>query len=286
MIKILVTGSNGQLGSELKSLSNNYNYQFVFTDIEDLDITNQNHLKSFIKTNRINVIINCAAYTNVEKAEIETESALKINHLAIKYLAEIAKKNQIKFIHISTDYVFDGFKKEPYIETDKTNPLSFYGVSKLKGEQEIIKINPGNSVIIRTSWLYSNFGSNFVKSIVNNGNIKNELNVVDDQVGSPTYANDLANVLLNIIPTIKNKDVEIYHYSNSGVCSWYQLSAEIINTLNFACKINPIKTSQLNLKAKRPMFSVLNTDKIKSKYKITIPHWKVSLNRCLNAKDE
>ena len=213
-LNILVTGSNGQLGSEIRVLESNYDYNFVFTTKDDLDISDETNILDIILKNKINCIINCAAYTAVDKAEEDKELADKINRKAVKKLAKISQELNIKLIHISTDYVFDGTVCKPYCEEYQTNPNSVYGQTKLDGELEMVKINPHNSLIIRTSWVYSSFGNNFVKTMLKLGKSKNELGVIFDQVGTPTYAADLAEVILDILPKIENNKVEIYNYSN------------------------------------------------------------------------
>jgi len=278
---ILITGSNGQLGSEIQKLSTNYNYNFFFTTKDTLDITNKNSVKEFVKQNSIDVIINCAAYTAVDKAESEQKEANLVNKKAVKNLAQISKENSIKFIHISTDYVFDGKNFKPYIEYDITNPQGVYGQTKLDGEEAMIKISPLNSIIIRTSWVYSSFGNNFVKTMLKLGKQKNELDVVFDQIGTPTYAVDLAKTILDILPKIQNKKIKIYHYSNEGVVSWYDFAKAIFEISNIDIKINPIQTKDYSTKAIRPNYSVLDKSKIKKKFNITIPYWKDSLKECL-----
>lgn len=286
MFNVLVTGSKGQLGSEIKELSINYNYNFFFTDRTNLDITNENEIKSFIQSNNINTIINCAAYTAVDKAEEEKEQADLVNRKAVKKLAKISNECGIKLVHISTDYVFDGKAYKPYVEEFQTKPNSVYGQTKLDGEKELIKINPKNSIIIRTSWVYSSHGSNFVKTMLRLGKEKESLGVIFDQVGTPTYANDLAQVILDIIPNIDNQKVEIYHYSNEGVLSWYDFAKEIIKMTKIDCKINPIETYQYPTIAKRPHYSLLNKAKIKKEFGIKIPYWKDSLDKCLKKMGE
>ena len=302
MNNILVTGSNGQLGSEIQELSSNYKYNFFFTDRDSLDITNENDIKSFIDSNDINTIINCAAYTAVDKAEDDEINADKINHLAVKYLAQIAKEKNIKLIHVSTDYVFNGEAYKPYVESDTTNPNGVYGKTKLHGEVAMQNINPANSIIIRTSWVYSSFGANFVKTMLRLGKVKEQLGVIFDQVGTPTYARDLAKAILDILPQIENKQVEIYNYSNEGAISWYDFAKEIMRMAKLECKINPIETKEylaLNADtpvpkgkvgcptpAKRPHYSLLNKSKIKEEFGIIIPYWKDSLNKCLSKMDE
>lgn len=287
MPKILVTGSNGQLGSEIKELTNNdRNNLYFFTDRDSLDITDQKMIKSFIATNRIDTIINCAAYTAVDKAEEDEANANAINHLAVKYLAEIAKEENIKLIHISTDYVFDGTNYRPYVESDPTNPKSVYGATKLAGEKAMQEANPANSIIIRTSWVYSSFGNNFVKTMLRLGKERDALGVIFDQVGTPTYAKDLAQTILDIVPQITNEKVEIYHYSNEGVLSWYDFAKEIMYMSKLECHIKPIETKEYPTPAKRPYYSLLNKAKIKKEFGITIPYWKDSVNACLKALGE
>ena len=281
MHNILVTGSNGQLGSELKELSLNYNYNFFFTSKDTLDITNKEYIKEFINKNNINTIINCAAYTAVDKAEEDEVNADKINHLAVKNLATIAKERNIKLIHISTDYVFDGKNFRPYIEDDIPNPTGIYGKTKLDGENAIREINPKNSIIIRTSWVYSSFGANFVKTMLRLGKERESLGVIFDQVGTPTYARDLAKTILDILPRITNDRVEVYNYSNEGVLSWYDFAKEIMKMAKTECYINPIETKEYPTPASRPHYSLLNKTKIKKEFNLTIPYWKDSLDECL-----
>ena len=281
MLNILVTGSRGQLGSEIQTLSSNYKYNFLFTNKDKLDITNKEYIKSFIEKEKIDIIVNCAAYIAVDKAEEEKELADKINHQAVKCLAERSKEKNIKLIHISTDYVFDGENFKPYIETDKTNPNSVYGHTKLNGENALKKINPKNSIIIRTSWLYSSFGENFVKTMLKLGKERDSLGVIFDQVGTPTYARDLAKSILDILPKIDNKNVEIYNYSNEGVLSWYDFAKEIMKMAKIECDIKPIETKDYPTSALRPHYSLLNKSKIKKEFNIIIPFWKDSLDECL-----
>ena len=283
---ILVTGSMGQLGSEIKELSSNYNYNFFFTTRDDIDITSKDSIKEFCQTNSINVIINCAAYTAVDKAESDEINADLVNRKAVKKLSIVAKELNIKLIHISTDYVFDGKNFKPYVEEFQTNPQSVYGKTKLDGENEIRDINPLNSIIIRTSWVYSYYGNNFVKTMLKLGREKEELSLIFDQVGTPTYAKDLAITILDIIPQIENSKVEIYNYSNEGVLSWYDFAKEIMKMAKLNCKINPIETYQYPTPAKRPHFSLLNKSKIKSKFNLKIPYWKDGLDDCLKRLGE
>ena len=286
MLNVLVTGSNGQLGSDIKELSIDYKYNFYFTDRNELDISDPHAITEFINNNNINTIINCAAYTAVDKAESDIENADKINHLAVKYLAQISKEKNIKLIHISTDYVFDGTNHMPYVEGDKTNPNGVYGKTKLDGEKAMQEINPENSIIIRTSWVYSSYGANFVKTMLRLGKEKEQLGVIFDQVGTPTYAGDLAKAILDIISNIKNGKVEIYNYSNEGVLSWYDFAKEIMHMTKSTCQVNPIETIEYPTPAKRPHYSLLNKSKIKKEFNITIPYWKDSLDECLQKMGE
>ena len=283
---ILVTGSNGQLGSEIRELSSNYSYTFFFTDRNNIDITSKDSIKAFCQTNNINVIINCAAYTAVDKAESDELNADLVNRKAVKKLALVSSELNIKLIHISTDYVFDGRNFKPYCEEFQTNPQGVYGKTKLDGENEMRDINPKNSIIIRTSWVYSSFGNNFVKTMLRLGREKESLGVIFDQVGTPTYARDLALTILDIIPKITNEKVEIYNYSNEGVLSWYDFAKEIMRMAKLDCKINPIQTFEYPTPAKRPHFSLLNKSKIKSTFNIEIPFWKDSLDECLKTMGE
>jgi dTDP-4-dehydrorhamnose reductase len=285
MYKILVTGTDGQLGSELRFLSNKYkSYKYFFTDKDELDICNINSLQKFVNNSKINVIVNCAAYTAVDKAETEPELAHKINFLGTKNLALVAKKNHCKLVHISTDYVFDGTKISAYNEEDNPNPQSVYGKTKLLGEKTLKIINPENCIIIRTSWVYSKFGNNFVKTMLRLGLDREEINVVVDQVGSTTYAFDLAQMILQIIPKIKNKKTTIFHYANDGFCSWADFATEIFKISNINCKVNPITTLEYPTRAKRPSFSVMNKSKIEEFFDLKIPRWKESLGRMLKFK--
>ena len=286
MLNILVTGSKGQLGSEINNLASEYMFNFFFTDKSELDISSKEALSSFIEKNSINVIINCAAYTAVDKAEEEKELAEKINHQSVKFLAELSKEKNIKLIHISTDYVFNGENFKPYTETDITSANGVYGRTKLNGEEVMKNINPQNSIIIRTSWVYSSFGTNFVKTMLRLAKEKESLGVIYDQVGSPTYAKDLAKTILDIVPKINNKSVEIYNYSNEGVLSWYDFAKEIMRMAKIDCQINPIETKEYPTPVKRPHYSLLNKAKIKEQFNIEIPYWKDSLDNCLKIMGE
>ncbi len=284
---ILVTGANGQLGSELQVLSKTEafsHFAYYFTDKNTLDIANKSDIELFCKENKIDTIINCAAYTAVDKAEENKKIADLINHVAVRYMAEIAKAYDIALIQVSTDYVFDGKNYRPYIEDDVVNPQGVYGQTKLYGEEAMLGINPPNSMIIRTSWVYSSFGNNFVKTMLRLGKERETLGVIFDQVGTPTYAKDLAETILSILASdtkVENSVVPIYHYSNEGVCSWYDFAKEIFALSDIECRVNPILTSEYPTPAKRPHYSVLNKNKIKLSYGIEIPYWKDSLKSCL-----
>jgi dTDP-4-dehydrorhamnose reductase len=285
MNTILITGANGQLGNEIRALSSQFSiFNFLFTDYEELDIRNYDAVESFFLNQTIDYIVNCAAYTNVDKAETDYENALNINSNAVKHLASVSKKRNIPLIHISTDYVFDGNQDFPYKETDRVNPSSAYGKTKLLGEIEASKAY--KCIIIRTSWLYSSFGHNFVKTMIRLGSEKNEINVVSDQTGSPTYAKDLAEGILNIL--IKSTSDSygfkegIYHFSNEGSCSWYEFALEIMKNKNLNCKVNPIQTIDYPTPAKRPKYSLLDKTKFKTSFNFEIRNWKEAFLDCLN----
>ena len=282
MNNILVTGANGQLGSEIRELETSYkDSQFYFTDIHNLDLTNHRAVKAYIEEQNIAIIINCAAYTAVDKAETDIELSEALNHLAVKNVAAIAKAKNIKLIQISTDYVFDGLSTTPYLETDTPNPQSVYGSTKLAGEQAMMQINPNHSIIIRTAWVYSSFGNNFVKTMLRLATDRDTINVVADQIGSPTYAADLAKAILDILPQLNNTRVEIYHYTNQGVCSWYEFAKAIFKIKGLPITVQPINTDQYPTAAKRPEYSVLDTDKIQDNFKLKIPLWDDALTCCL-----
>lgn len=275
--KILVTGTNGQLGSEIKNNPNRKN-QYIFTDVSDLDITDKQAVSDFIKQNEISVIVNCAAYTQVDKAEDDRQTATLINHTAVRTMAEICKEENATFIHISTDYVFDGTKNTPCSETETTNPVNFYGKTKLEGEIAIKEVDIQH-LIIRTSWLYSlDFGQNFVKTIQRLSAERDELKVVFDQTGTPTNARDLANFIIHVIENnLYEGKKETYHFSNEGVCTWFDFATEIVRQSNHKCKVTPCLSEAFPTKAKRPIYSVLDKSKLKTDFNYEIPYWRDSL---------
>ena len=298
-MRILVTGKNGQLGRSIHKLvntdtkidNNQSSNEFIFVSREELDLSNESSISHYFDSNdRFDVIINCAAYTAVDKAEEEQELANQVNHLAVKQLAEIANKQQTKLIHISTDYVFDGESDKPYIETDKTNPINVYGKTKLAGEKALQAVMPTNAIIIRASWVYSEYGNNFVSTMLRLGKERDELNVVSDQIGSPTYATDLAGAILEIIDNKDYQDeewsTEIYHYSNAGKISWYEFAKEIFKIAKTNCKVNPITTQQYPTPAKRPKNTLMNKDKIIEKFGVKNTNWKEPLNTCITTLKE
>ena len=282
MINVLVTGSNGQLGSCIKALALNHsNINFIYTDYLELDICNLDKVYAFFESQKdIHYCINCAAYTAVDKAESDVEKAFEINALGPKNLALACFKNNTTLIHVSTDFVFDGKHSMPYTEIDKPNPISVYGKSKLKGEEEITHIF-NNFFIIRTSWLYSEYCQNFLITMLRLSKERKELSIVADQIGTPTYAKDLAKVILKIVKG-NNKNYGTYHYSNEGISSWYDFAKAIFDIQNSAVKVHPIKTEAYPTPAKRPLFSVLNKTKIKSKLGISVPYWRDSLKAALS----
>ncbi len=279
-IKVLVTGATGQLGSSLKKISHNYRFNFFFKSKKELDLTNFSKTEKFLNKNNINIVINCAAYTDVSLAEINMELANLVNNEAVDSLAEICSKLKIQLIHISSDYIFDGNISTPYTESSKTNPLNFYGITKLEGEKKILSHDLNRSVIIRTSWLYSSHENNFVSKIVYKLNKGLDINVTCDETGSPTNAIDLATAILDIIPKLKNNKTEIYHFSNIGYCSRYDFAVKINEFINTKSKIIPLKN--INTKLKRPKFSALNNSKILNDFNIKINIWEESLEKHLN----
>jgi len=281
-MKILVTGAKGQLGNELKIMGEEYpEFTFTFTDVEELDITDMAAVTEFFDTLHPDVAINCAAYTAVDKAEQEPDLAFKINSLAVKNLSDACREFNCLLLHISSDYVFNGKSYRPYIETDAPDPVSVYAKSKYSGEQQMLNLCQ-NGIILRTSWLYSSFGNNFVKTILRHSKERKVLKVVFDQVGCPTYAKDLAKAILNIIPNFyDHRGVEIFHYANEGVASWYDFAKAIIEFAEISSTIDPIETKDYPLPASRPFYSVLNKSKIKEQFNLEIPYWKDSLKECL-----
>ncbi|GIM59535.1 dTDP-4-dehydrorhamnose reductase [Capnocytophaga canimorsus] len=276
MKNILVTGANGQLGSEIQNIQGKTKNYF-FTDASDLDITDRQAISDFVKKNNIQIVVNCAAYTNVDKAEDDIQTANLINNIAVGYLAEVCKENNASLIHISTDYVFGGTKNTPYSETDPTEPLGIYGRTKLEGEKAIQNADI-DYLIIRTSWLYSlSFGHNFVKTIQRLSSERNELKVVFDQVGTPTNARDLAAFIVHIIEKDLCKKREVYHFSNEGVCSWFDFATEIVRMSGNDCLVKPCLSSEFPSKVKRPSYSVLDKSKLKNDFNYTISHWKEAL---------
>lgn len=280
MKTVLVTGANGQLGTCLKDVAKSHkNSSFIFTNSSELDVTNKNAISTFFSDKNIDYCINCAAYTAVDKAEKDIENATKINVRGAQNLANICKENDTVLIHISTDFVFDGEAKTPYKETDKPNPKSVYGLTKLKGEEKIQSAME-KYIIIRTSWLYSEYGVNFMKTMLRLGKKSPKLGVVNDQKGTPTYAKDLAEVILEFIEAT-NLDFGIYHYSNSGETNWYEFAKEIFKRSDISIDLKPIKTIDYPTAAERPKYSILNASKIKKALDIKIPNWKESLEETL-----
>lgn len=280
MKTILITGEDGQLAQCLKLVeSTASNFQFIYRNAKDLDITNQNAVNTFFKSNKIDYCINCAAYTAVDDAETNPLIAKKVNTDGPKYLAIACKFSDTILVHISTDFIFDGKKRKPYTEIDKTNPLGVYGLTKRDGENEI-KNHWQKYYIIRTSWLYSQFGTNFLKTMLRLSKEKHELYIVKNQIGSPTYALDLANAIIKII-TSQSKKYGIYNYANLGAISWYEFAELIFKTSKISIKTHPILAEAYTSKAKRPLYSVLNTKKIEANFDVLVPEWKTSLITCL-----
>lgn len=282
MAKILVTGANGQLGNEMRCLAEeDKKNTFLFTDIQDLDITDLEAVMKYVAGHGIEVIVNCAAYTAVDKAEDNEDTCRKINALAVANLAKAAAMNRAKVIHISTDYVYSGVHYKPYSESDETAPCSVYGVTKLEGERLLFD-NCSDAVVLRTSWLYSAYGNNFVKTMIRLGKEREKLSVVFDQIGTPTYAGDLAKAIMIIIDN-KTFIPGIYNFSNEGVCSWYDFTKAIHRIAGIrTCEVLPIEGSEYPAKATRPFYSVMNKKKIKETYSVSIPYWENSLVKCIN----
>lgn len=284
MLNVLVTGGNGQLGSEIREITSEFSDQLrlFFVTRENLNLENEAEIEKFISTNQIQAIVNTAAYTAVDLAEKETEKAKISNVIIPKLLAKIANSHKIQMLHISTDFAFDGKSGKPYKEDDQTSPISVYGRTKEEGEREVLSELP-KAIIVRTSWVYSKYGNNFLKTMRRLGKERPELKVIYDQIGTPTWARDLARVILKMIQI---KDLSgFYHYSNEGIASWYDFAKEILDLSQIKTKILPIETSEYPTPATRPTYSVLNKKKIKQSLNIEIPHWKDSLKACLSELD-
>jgi dTDP-4-dehydrorhamnose reductase len=292
-MRILVTGKNGQLGRSIQNIvstdtkigNNQSPNDFIFVGREELNLSSESSISHYFDNNKFDIIINCAAYTQVDRAEQEAELANQINNLAVKQLASIASNQRAKLLHISTDYVFDGESGKPYTETDTLNPINAYGRTKLAGEKALQTVMPMNAIIIRTSWVYSEYGNNFVSTMLRLGRERDELSVINDQMGSPTYAADLADAILEIIRHNKFRDegqtTQIYHYSGEGEISWYEFAKEIFKISRIDCKVNPIATKQYPTPAKRPRNTLMKKDKIVKVFNIKISNWKSSLNTCM-----
>ncbi|MDY0053297.1 MAG: dTDP-4-dehydrorhamnose reductase [Bacteroidales bacterium] len=282
MRNILVTGGKGQLGLSLRCISKEFpDYSFDFMDIEEMDITDKESISNILKAKDYFAVINCAAFTAVDLAEGKKEMAYLINVYGVRNLVEAANETNTHLIHISTDYVFGGNGNTPFKPYDEPNPNSVYGKSKLEGERQIMQVSKSGFIIIRTSWLYSEEGNNFLKTMIRIGRNNDSVSVIYDQVGTPTYAGDLARAIILCLSKINNNSREIFHFSNEGVCSWYDFAKEIMEEMSLQCKVLPILTSQYPTPAKRPYYSVLNKDDIKNYLSIEIPHWKDSLKTCI-----
>ena len=288
MPKILVTGSKGQVGQELQKLAIQFEgFAFEFVDVEELDITNKLAVQDFFKNNQFDYCINCAAYTAVDKAEENKDLAFAVNVTGVEHLALGCQHNDTVLLQLSTDYVYHNNQNTPFREGDPTNPQGVYAETKLQGDEIALKLLPGTGMIIRTSWVYSTFGHNFVKTMLRLGEERDSLSVIFDQIGTPTYAYDLALAILTIIKKsdtnseLRSKMQGVYHYSNEGVTSWYDFAKAIFRIENIDCKVNPIETKDYPTPAKRPPFSLLNKAKIKASFNLEIPHWEESLNQCL-----
>ena len=282
-MNVVVTGSNGQLGSEFKNLKLN-DIDWVFLSSNELDITNNDFVRKYFKSKKTDLIINCAAFTNVDGAEENIKQAILVNKTGVHNLVEICSLHGIKLIHYSTDYVFDGLSNTPYIESNQTNPSSIYGQSKLDGEKIILASNI-YGLIIRTSWLYSSYGNNFVKTMIKMAESKNEIKVVSDQKGSPTFTHDLVKATLKILSSSKykwGKRTDVFHYSNQGDCSWYEFANEIFRIKKIQVNTIPVLSEKFETKVNRPKYSLLDSSKIKMVFDLKIPHWKESLKTMLN----
>jgi len=297
-MRILVIGKNGQLGRSIQKLvntgtkigNNQSPNDFIFVGSEELDLSSESSISNYFGNNKFDLIINCAAYTQVDKAEQEADLANQINHLAVKQLASIAINQQAGLIHISTDYVFDGESNKPYLETDTPNPINVYGRTKLAGEKALQTVMPMNALVIRASWLYSEYSNNFVSTMLKLGKKQDELSVVNDQIGSPTYAADLAEAILTIINNkdYQNKEcpTEIYHYSNEGEISWYDFAREIFKIKKIECEVNSIATKQYPTPSKRPRNTLMSKNKIVKLFSLVIYDWVESLQNCIKNIEE
>ena len=288
MSRILVLGKNGQLGKSIQKIVLNNNTkkdEFTFLGREDLNLSSPKEIDNYFSDNSFDLIINCAAYTQVDKAEIYTKIANQVNHLAVAQISNIAKFQKSKLIHISTDYVFDGKKNSAYTETDKTNPINIYGKTKLDGEIILQKILPKDAIILRVGWLYSEYGKNFIKTILKLAKEQKEINIVNDQIGSPTFASDLANIILNPLKNRmfekSNQKTQIYHYSNQGKISWYMLAKITLKIAKINCKVNPVNSDFYPTLAKRPKNTLMDKSKISSSFNLDIIEFKKSLEICI-----
>lgn len=288
MKNILITGANGQLGNCLRDLAADYQdkYNFYYTDVAELDITDAEAIEKFVVDNGIDIIINAAAYTAVDKAEDDEENAYRLNCTAVGNLARVAKTHGLALVHISTDYVFSGEFATPYVETDTPAPKSVYGSTKLAGEQAIVE-SGCKAILIRTSWLYSEYGNNFVKTMLRLGREREEVSVVCDQIGGPTYAGDLARVIFQLLQTAcPENGAAIFHFANEGVCSWFDLAKGVMEMASLGCRVRAIQTSEYPAKARRPAFSVFNLGKVKAATGMQIPYWRDSLALVINKIQE
>ncbi len=281
-MNVLITGANGQLGTSLKNLQKDFpKIDFVYTDVDDLDITNKEELKKFLSSQKFDYLVNCAAYTAVDKAEEDQENARLLNVKAVELLAGFSKKYNFKIIHISTDYIFGCKNFRPYTEEAIPSPQSVYAATKYDAEKILTELSD-NAVILRTSWLYSEYGNNFAKTILKLAKDRDELRIIADQIGTPTYAGDLASAILTVITNYpKTQKTEVYHFSNQGIASWYDFAVEIVSLSGLKCKITPIRTEEYPLPAKRPFYSVMDKRKYTRAFTAKIPHWKQSLKSCI-----
>lgn len=287
MKTIFVAGARGQLGCELQALSDQYpNFRFLFTDLPELSIVDEAALKSYLADKTIDYCINCAAYTAVDKAETDADLARKVNVEGVQNLAKTCLLRNIPLIHFSTDYVYHNDQNTPFKEGDITSPKGVYAQTKLEGDETALQIHR-NTLVLRTSWVYSSFGHNFVKTMLRLGSEREELNVIFDQIGTPTYAHDLAKAVLDLLQSVDNEEIEssslsgVFHYSNEGVCSWYDFAKAIFDIEEIECKVHPIETKDYPTPASRPPFSVLNKEKFKTSFNQHIPYWRDSLKACL-----